>query len=615
MTSPNPGPSPNNIPGLIELGPKSVQQAINLPVLKNALLSDNPVANITAANAAAQVLETPPTDIEVTFFDKFYDAQFPCLNYKDINVIWERNGVGTAKIVLMQNDPLVPVVMNCWQSVVPVTIQSGNLRWTGRVEYCDYAFKGDPHGGPASYDVTVFCTSDWQWFDKMYAWPDPFLPIQTQFPSYCFFLGPAVTVVKTLIIENVFRLQSGLWEFVDNALSGDMDWNSWFGTLNMNQNDLKNMLVTPIVVIPTDPLTDDSYWVSITGRMDKISTLLEKVLKDNGLLLSADLWLPGDPQPKGLDTVLTVPTIVVDCKNFSGVTGPTSTFIDGLIEDVVPLQESALYNTLAPFLNPNNEYAPDGVNIAPALGVNFHAPWVLFTDLPRSGLTEYHVIPHSPLAYTVIGGGKSPQWLNDLINTCLEWMIQAIEILVGFTGVPDTLLDGTFDNIIFAFQQIENFQRRKALGPYGFPEYFQQTGASAYTLDEWFALVEGMWDTRGYNGIIVHFDDGYPYTVGKDLFLGSLASFVTTGIQLLDGFNYSQAEVGGTGGGSFNASKYNSNLYTDYVQRITLSDNRKDRRRASAIIGDGKSHDDPTVNIVRKVTDFEDMLTKILNAQ
>lgn len=329
MTSPNPGGAPKNLPGIINPGVKSTSQSLNLPALKDALLSPNPVANITAAEAAAQVLETPTTDIQVTFYDKFYQSPFACLNYKDLQVNWERNAIGTAKITLMQNDPLVPVVMNCWQSVIPVIIQSGNLRWTGRVEYCDYAFRADPNGGPAAYDVTVFCTSDWQWFERIYAWPNPFAPLQAQFPTYCHYFGPAVTVVKTILIENIFRLQSGLWEFVNNGLSGDLDWNAWFGTINMNQDNLKDMLITPMVVIPEDVLADDSYWVAVTGRMDKVSVLLEKVLKDNGLLLTAEVWMPGDPQPKGLAVELKAPTIVVDCKNFSGVSGPTGSFIDG----------------------------------------------------------------------------------------------------------------------------------------------------------------------------------------------------------------------------------------------------------------------------------------------
>lgn len=623
MTSPNPGPGPNSIPGLIELGPTSAESTVNLPILNQALLSTNPVANAAAANAAAQVLETPPTEVIVNFYDKFYQAVYPCTNYKDCEVEWIRNQIGTAKITLMQNDPLVPIVMNCWQAVVPLTIQSGNLRWTGRVEYCDYAFKGDENGGPAAYDVTVFCTDDWQWFDKIYAWPNPFMPIQVQFPSYALYIGPAITCIKTLLQENLFRLQSGLFEFVDNALSGDGDYNSWFYTLKQGGGNLEQMLITPMVVIPTAFATDTSPWISIVARMDKVSALLSHTLKDNGLLLTASLWLPGEPQPVGLNATLTVPTIVVDVKDFLGVTGPTSTFIDGLIKDVVTLQESSLLGVLSPILNPNNQYAPEGIDIAPVLGVNFVKPWVLFTDLPRSGLTEYHVLPHAPLAYTVIGGGKSPQWLNSLINTMLEWMIQAIEIAVGWTGVPDTLLDGTFDDILLAFQQLENAERRTSLGPYAFPEYYQQTGASAYTLDEWFALIEGLWDTRGYNGIIVHFDDGYPYTIGKDIFLGTLASFVTSSIQLPGGFDYAEQEIGGTGSGTAlpganllsDTSQFNSNLYTDYVERITLKDSREKRRQVRAVIGDGKSHDDPTVNIVRKITNTEDLLSKILNLQ
>jgi hypothetical protein len=272
------------IPNLIELGPTSAQAAINLPVLQTALASTNPVANAAAANAAAQVIETPPTEIVVNFYDKFYKAVYPCNNYKDLTVEWIRNQIGTAKITLMQNDPLVPIVMNCWQSVVPVTIQSGTLRWTGRVEYCDYAFKGDDKGtgAPAAYEVTIFCTDDWQWFDKMYAWPNPFMPIQVQFPSYGLYIGPAITCIKTMLTENLFRLQSGLLEFVDNALSGDFDWNSWFYTLNHGGGNLEQMLMTPMVVIPTDPFTDTSYWISMVTRMDKVSALVSHALKDNG---------------------------------------------------------------------------------------------------------------------------------------------------------------------------------------------------------------------------------------------------------------------------------------------------------------------------------------------
>lgn len=544
-------------------------------VLLPALNSSNPIAASNAAAAAAMAIETPTNQIDVMFYTNLYKQAGPCGNYKELNVTFNRNAIGTATIVLSQTDPLVPIVMNCYQAVVPVTIQKGYLRWTGRVDYVDYEFKADGKGG--EYNVTVYCKSDYEWFDKVLCWPNALLPIQVQFPQRSLYIGPAITCIKTLIAEQCFRIQSGLYEFINNALSFDFDIESWFGTLLESDGNLVQMLMTPIVVVPTDPIFDASPWTSINGRMDKISTLVEEVVKDNGLVLTADLWLPGDPQPSGLLIPLTAPTIVVDCKDRSGVTGPTGTFIDGLITDVVDLQSSALGDELAPFLNPGNEYAPEGVDIAPVLGVNFVPPWAIFTDHPRSGLTEFHITPHSPLAYTIIGGGKSPQWVNDLINATLEFLIDAIEITVGFTGIPDTILDGTFDDTILAFQQIENFQRRVKLGPYGYPEYFSQTGASAYTLDEWFALLSAMWDSRGYHGIILSFNDGYPYTMGKDLFIGGLASFAALG-----------------------------NLYTDYVESITIRDDRNTRARVEVMIGDGKSHEAPSVRLARKITKFEE---------
>ena len=541
-----------------------------------AITSGDPLAASDAAWRVAQAQSTPSTDIVVTLYDRVYNVVGEVNDYKSLTYTFARNVMGTATMVLKHSDPLVEQVMLCHEQVVPITIQNGSMRWSGRVEYVDYQMKD------GEYDVTVYCTDDYQWFDKILCWPNFLLPIQVQLPSRSLYIGPAITCIKTLIAEQAFRLQSGIWELPNNLFSGNLDWQSWFANVLESDGDPVKMLMTPIVVVPTNPLFDTSPWTSINGRMDKISTLVDQVVKDCGLVLTANLWLPGDPQPDGMIVPLYAPTIVVDVKDMSGITGPTGTFIDGIITDVVDLQHGVLGDVLTPFLNPANLYSPEGINIAPLLGVNFVQPWVLFHDHPRGGLREFHLIPHAPLAHTIIGGGKSPKWVNDLINATLEWMIDAIEIAVGFTGVPNTLLDGTFDDLILAFQMVENATRRLKLGPYGFPEHFQQTGASAYTLDEWFALSSAMWDTRGYHGVIVNFDNGYPYTVGRDLFIGGLASFATRG-----------------------------KLYTDYVERITITDDANNRVKAEVMIGDGKSHENPVTRIQRHLVKFEEAINII----
>lgn len=519
-----------------------------------------------------KILTEPETpQAIVTLYSKTYEPLGECSDYISVTCDFTRNAIDSATVVMKVTDPLAYSAMQCFETVVPITIQVGAMRWTGRVDNFDYAMVNGVK------TLTLQCMGDYAWFSKILVWPNFLAPIQLQWPNRALFIGPAITCIKTLIQEQCFRLQSGIWELTNNLLSGNFDWHAWFGRVLTSNGNPIDMLLTPIVVVPTNPLFDTSKWVSFNGRMDKISTVLEQVLKDNGLLLTADLWLPGEPQPEGLTVELKAPTIVVDCKDRSGITGPTGTFLDGLITFGVDLVNSSLGEVLAPFLNPSNEYAPEGVNIAPALGVNFVEPWAIFHDHPRSGLTEFHLFGHHPLAYTVIGGGKSPKWINDLINATLEWFIDSISIAIGITGIPSDLLNGTLDDVLLAFQLVENYDRRLKLGPYGWPEFFVQTGASAYTLDEWFALTSAMWDTRGYHAVQLTFDNGFPYTLGVDLFIGSLASFALEGT-----------------------------LYTEYVERATFTDDRSSRAKVMCVIGDGKRHDNPIIKLQRNMVHFQE---------
>ena len=482
-------------------------------------------------------------------------------DYTSATAQWKRNDVDTATIVLKGSDPLGPVARKCRDTVRPITIRANDMKWTGRVDTCEKALSN------GEWTYTLQCLGDYNWFNKIFVWPNWALPIEIQEPKEAVYIGPEITCLKVMIAEQLIRLQLGIWDWADNLLNPM----AWFAAALEEEG-----LLTPCAVVPTNPLFDTSRWVAVKARMDSVATMLQQICKDDGLLASAVLWEPGDPQPTNWYT-LTEPTIVMDIKDRSGITGPTGTFIDGLITSVLDLQSSELGNVLAPLLNPNNLYHPEGVNIAPILGVNFVPPWVIYdADNPRSGIVEAHIVDHHPLAYTVLQGGKSPQWINNLINATLEFVMSAGMIALGITGIPDNLFDGSLDDVVLAFMQEENTNRRFALGKFGYPEYFTGSGSSSYTLEAWFAMEIAMWDTRGYTSAQITTMDGYPYRFGRDVFVGSLASVVSDG-----------------------------QLATNYVDSVTLNDDRSNRIKMTAQIGDGAAEESPLAKLQRRLSNFQ----------
>ncbi|WP_078321141.1 hypothetical protein [Mycobacteroides chelonae] len=535
----------------------------------------------TAANfaeIAAAVEQAAPSDILVELYTNTYKVAGECGDYMELQVAWPRNAVGTGSLVLKGSDPLAPIALTCHETVVPVTVTVGHLRWSGRIKKAVDKFGDGPD--------TVLCEleGDYAWLYKICAFPNFLLPIQVQFPNRGVAIGGAISVIKFLIATQAFRIQSGMWDLVNNLGSLNLDWRTWFGTWLMQNpgedlefQDILDMLTTPIYVVPTVGIFDTSPVISINWRMDKLADIIDQEVKDNGLSVEVNLWMPGEPQPHPTAN-LRVPTIVVDVKDRMGVIGPTGTFFDGILRVLVDLQDSVFGEILKPFLNPDNEYAPDGVVIAPRLGVHFVKPWCVFSDHPQSGI-KGELAHHHPLAHTIIAGGRSPKWMNDLINATLSWLLDSLMIVIGMTGVPSNLLDGMFNDVLLAFQMSQNFDRRVKLGPYGYPEFFVPTGHAAYNIDMFFALKRAQWETRGYISGKLTFDNGYPYEVGRDVFPGALASVVRRGM-----------------------------LYTDYIENVVLTDTRRDRVKVEVQLGDGKAEEAVATKLQRKAVKFQEAL-------
>jgi hypothetical protein len=154
---------------------------------------------------------------------------------------------------------------------------------------------------------------------------------------------------------------------------------------------------------------------------------------------------------------------------------------------------------------------------------------------------------------------------------------------IGFTGIPDNILDGIFDNVLFAFSVVQNLTDQLT-SPFMFPEKFFPSGAGSLTLDTLFAEAQGLWNVRGYPAAQITFIDGYPYQIGPDIVRDQLVFYVYLGV-----------------------------IYIDYVENITITDNRTQFDRISIQVGDGKSEEAAVTKIQRKLVGLETYANIILS--
>lgn len=535
-----------------------------------AALERNDRDAIRDATILARQKAAEPTEILVTVYDKFWKPIGVAGDYISLTASKPRNQVPVLNMTFKGTDPLVPILRKCRREVVGITVEIGALRWAYTVDQTSYKL----NEGQRTLEITALGLYDYLAY--MMVWPNFLLPIFAQIPNRAVFVGPIVTVINVMIAEQAFRLQSGLWELFNNVVSLNPDWRAWFGTLLQSRGNFYDMLNTPIYVCHVNPLFDQSPFVAITSRMESIATVIDKLITGYGITVEVELWLPGDPQPDEWSR-LRLPTYVVRVSDRSNVTGPTGTILDSIVKQLVLIEGSVFGNVLAPFLNPRGEYAPDGVFIAPRVGVNFVKPWALLIDHPRGPMESFEIVDHHPQGWQIVIGGRSPKWINDIINATTSWILDCLMIVIGLTGVPSNLFDGLFNDVLLSFQLVENFGRRNDMGPYGRPEKFLATGAAPYNIDALFSFITAMWDSRGYRSAIATFRNGYPYSVGRDIFPGSIMSIAENG-----------------------------SLYSDYIESIVITDNREERAKVIVQIGDGKAEEAPIARFQRLITGLQE---------
>jgi hypothetical protein len=536
---------------------------------------------ITRAEASDQIADYQPSVIHkdwiVTICDKYWrpSGEFGD-DMLELTGVDPRNNLPSATLKIKGDCQHIEMLMNCMQEMVGVTVETGGLRYAYYVKGFDLDYNDDQWTG------TVNLLGIWDILNYLIIWPNFLLPIQAQIPSHAIFIWGLCSVVESMVGECSFRIQSGIWEFINNALSLNPDFRAWFGTLLQSQGNIFQMLKTPVYVVHTNPFLDTSPLVAKTIRMESCGTAITDITKAYGVDCRMELWLPAglngktidDPQPDQY-AHLKVPTYVFTAKDRSQIEGPTKTVLDSVIRSIVDLGGSIFQEMFGVV---NQVPGMNGVFESPLLGVNFIPPWaILIAPEPgkRGSVSSCKLSFHTQAGWQHIIGGRSPKWLNDFLNATFAWIIDSISILIGFTGIPSNLLEGFLNNAFLAFQLIQVYERRDRAGPYHPAiETMSATASAPYNIETLFAFINKIWDTRGYVSAQATFRNGEVYTLGKDVFKGGLMSVLYHG---------------------------RTKLFTDYVELVMFRITPKERD-VMVQIGDGKAEESPLAKHQRFIT-------------
>ncbi len=539
-----------------------------------------------AAEVLSQSFSSDDTSITLTACDYLWRDVDRIGDFIEFTWTTPRNLAPQATLTLGADHHLVPFFRTCEQTMVGVLFETEGISEAYYVK--KMREKLDARG---VWTYVIELVGIFDILNYLVIWPSWYLPIQAQPFSHAIYAGPICTCIEAMAAEQALRIQSGMWEFVNNALSFNPDVRAWFGTVLQGlKRDGKpsTILKTPLYVVRTGLLRDGSPLYVKTIRMTTVGQTITEITPAYGVDVRVYLWRPGMPQPDKWAN-LEVPTYVMTVKDRSQIEGPTKTILDSAIRTVVDVQGSLLGNTLSPLLNPDGKYAPEGVYIAPALGVDFVRPYaVLVTPdnvitedgdvvRERSPLLSCEIAHVTPLGWQHIIGGKSPKWLNDFINAFFAYVIDVAQIVLGFTGVPSNLLDGFLNDSFLAFQLIEHYVRRNSVGPYHPAiEVFTSTNSAPYNIEALFQFIQVLWNSRGYTTAIATFrGQNGPYKLGRDIFPGALMTLVY-------------------------ASR--TKLYTDYIELVSGKVNRS-TRELTVQMGDGKPLEHPIAQLRRNISE------------
>lgn len=413
------------------------------------------------------------------------------------------------------------------------TKRSYKTRWGGKITGVTAKRSND-----GLHTVEMEMVHNREHVKHLLAGANPIFPPEIQFPKMFVLPWNCRTAVSLTMFINLARQYFPLLSIPTNIFNPG----AWLGVADIIGGF--DPLLWPVQVQFLNPLFDQSRTTILTSRWTDIHTVTAPLLEDAGCMIRAYTWLTEDeesPHPElgKLAGQLARPhrnAVILAVEDKSGVTGPTGTLLDGPINLIASTADDMITETLSSVidLDKDNDGETDPL-IRKWFGVAPKPPWVVFKDGEYSGIVESQRTMHGATAKTIMIGGRSPGWENQLQTFGIKYALSQLSAVISYglgayqqPGTPglEELYQGQLDDTLLAWQRFTDPIRAIRMGDFGFLEHFEQGGGgTAYTVSGILNLRSGHWKTRAYTSFKTSIRNGTPYLLDTDFTLGDRLGF------------------------------------------------------------------------------------------
>jgi hypothetical protein len=475
------------------------------------------------------------------------------------------------------------------------SLRNWKTRWGGKVS--NITAQRNAQG---LHTVKIDAVHNREHLKHILAGANPIFPPEFQYPEMFVFPWNCATALTYSLWINLGR-QFEPFLTVPTNIANPLEW---LGLTFSNVNPL-NWPIQPQYI---NPYLDQSRFEVFASRWSDFHSTSQAILEDAGCIWRAYTWILGEdnvsPHPQMVDAlagtsaagtnllsdlnsgsnlvgnyadalassnndpnILAMPnqtSVILAVENKSGISGPLGNFTTGLIDAVAATADDLITDVIIP------QYGPDGseyyiqnngegplVTATPDQLQNWfdlapQAPWVVFRDDEYSQIVESNLIINSTTAKTIMVGGKSPGWVNELITFGIKYGLSQIADVIEFVypsgptsggegayQVPltlglDNLYQGEFDNVILPFERYSDPARELFTGSMGFLEDFQKGSGSAYTIAGILDLRAGDWKSRPFVNYKTTVRNAAPFIYNYDFTLGDRVGFEIDNVIYVD---------------------------------------------------------------------------------